>query len=438
MNSELIVKLENLLEKYEGELKVYQDEYNELTDLTHVPSKKDLARMKQIRKEVSTLATDIKEMREDVNSLKEIDKTICDLTAVIQKNDGVTTKFAKEMKEQLLEEEKALEEAITNKWSELKPEKEETKEEETTEKKKVQTKPTSKKKLITIAALCAAIGILTGVVIGKSTSKKVKNQDSNIVITEVDNTKEAVNEGEFTDINNEEAVLKRANEVKTYFDTYAKEQNITVDDIANYLRYINGGVVNEVSFESAIDVINEINLVGANEIGYAVDIHNNGQSNRENKKVVVDYSKLFLDNSNGQRLAKKIVDLREKMMTTDGDIKSYQKEFTELLMNSWYLNGYNEIDAYTLETSGMKAMIDTLFFNTASLAIANSDEKYDVVVKNGLTGTDMTLTEIIEQINANNCPVDGSEEKVSKFTSDLYGMVDEAAFNKNNSLTLTK
>ena len=202
MNSELIVKLENLLEKYEGELKTYQDEYNELTDLTHVPSKKDLARMKQIRKEVSTLATDIKEMREDVNSLKEIDKTICDLTAVIQKNDGVTTKFAKEMKEQLLEEEKALEEAITNKWSGLKPEKEETKEEETTEEKKAQAKPTSKKKLITIAALCAAIGILAGVVIGKGTSKKVKSQDSNVAITEVDNTKKAVKEGEFTDINN--------------------------------------------------------------------------------------------------------------------------------------------------------------------------------------------------------------------------------------------
>ena len=85
MNSELIVKLENLLEKYEGELKTYQDEYNELTDLTHVPSKKDLARMKQIRKEVSTLATDIKEMREDVNSKKKLNKNILKKNKILRK-----------------------------------------------------------------------------------------------------------------------------------------------------------------------------------------------------------------------------------------------------------------------------------------------------------------------------------------------------------------
>lgn len=333
MNSELIVKLENLLEKYEGELKTYQDEYNELTDLTHVPSKKDLARMKQIRKEVSTLATDIKEMREDVNSLKEIDKTICDLTAVIQKNDGVTTKFAKEMKEQLLEEEKALEEAITNKWSGLEPEKEETKEEETkeeetTEEKKVQAKPTSKKKLITIAALCAAIGILTGVVIGKGTSKKVKNVDNGTSITEVDKTKEEALE--FTDINDEEEVYKRASLIKNEIDKNVPNNDYTIEEIENMLKWFNGGNVDEVSNEAA--------LFATGRVEYLMNKENQGEV-----KEAFDVSKFFLDGSLGSKLAKEIHESKTSLMETKGkeEFTKNAEEFTKLLVNSWILNGTN-------------------------------------------------------------------------------------------------
>ena len=41
MNSELIVKLETLIERNETKLKEYQEEYAELTDLAHVQTKKD-------------------------------------------------------------------------------------------------------------------------------------------------------------------------------------------------------------------------------------------------------------------------------------------------------------------------------------------------------------------------------------------------------------
>lgn len=421
MNSELIVKLENLLKKYEGE-------YNELTDLTHVPSKKDLARMKQIRKEVSTLATDIKEMREDVNSLKEIDKTICDLTAVIQKNDGVTTKFAKEMKEELLEEEKALEEAITNKWSELKPEKEETKEEEATEEKKVQAKPTSKKKLITIAALCAAIGILTGVVIGKGTSKKVKNVDNGTSITEVDKTKEEALE--FTDINDEEEVYKRASLIKNEIDKNVPNNDYTIEEIENMLKWFNGGNVDEVSNEAA--------LFATGRVEYLMNKENQGEV-----KEAFDVSKFFLDGSLGSKLAKEIHESKTSLMETKGkeEFTKNAEEFTKLLVNSWILNGTNNyVSSYVLETSGMKFLIDTYFTNTyAYIDVPN--------VRVIVNGAEFELDKVIEEANEANCEAKVTADNgetfttyVNKLTSDLIGMVNEAAYNKenNNSLTLTK
>lgn len=421
MNSELIVKLENLLKKYEGE-------YNELTDLTHVPSKKDLARMKQIRKEVSTLATDIKEMREDVNSLKEIDKTICDLTAVIQKNDGVTTKFAKEMKEELLEEEKALEEAITNKWSELKPEKEETKEEEATEEKKVQAKPTSKKKLITIAALCAAIGILTGVVIGKGTSKKVKNVDNGTSITEVDKTKEEALE--FTDINDEEEVYKRASLIKNEIDKNVPNNDYTIEEIENMLKWFNGGNVDEVSNEAA--------LFATGRVEYLMNKENQGEV-----KEAFDVSKFFLDGSLGSKLAKEIHESKTSLMETKGkeEFTKNAEEFTKLLVNSWILNGTNNyVSSYVLETSGMKFLIDTYFTNTyAYIDVPN--------VRVIVNGAEFELDKVIEEANEANCEAKVTADNgetfttyVNKLTSDLIGMVNEAAYNKenNNSLTLSK
>ena len=60
MNSELIVKLETLIERNEAKLREYQEEYADLIDLGHVQTKKDLARIKEIRKEVGTLAADNK------------------------------------------------------------------------------------------------------------------------------------------------------------------------------------------------------------------------------------------------------------------------------------------------------------------------------------------------------------------------------------------
>lgn len=420
MNSELIVKLENLLEKYEGELKVYQDEYNELTDLTHVPSKKDLARMKQIRKEVSTLATDIKEMREDVNSLKEIDKTICDLTAVIQKNDGVTTKFAKEMKEQLLEEEKALEEAITNKWSGLEPEKEETKEEETTEEKKVQAKPTSKKKLITIAALCAAIGILTGVVIGKGTSKKVKNVDSNVAITEVDENKEEIA------VLDEATINSMMNTVVSSLNANFEKHDYTADEIVNMINWINGGVVNEASVDEGVSVHDRFDQIVSRE-------------NQREVKSEIDLSNLFLKNTRGQKLAKEVYNIRVKYLNakTNEEKTKVAEEFTRLFVNSFVIPGNEGVtNSWALETTGMEAFMDSYFMGTYALIDAEN-------VKVNINGSEFNLDKVAESINDMECEtedLDGNKVTTNKLSSDLLGMIREAIYIKenNSSLTLTK
>ena len=60
-----------------------------------------------------------------------------------------------------------------------------------------------------------------------------------------------------------------------------------------------------------------------------------------------------------------------------------------------------------------------------------------VVVKNEITGRDITLTQIVEEINEANCEVEGEKELYSKFNSDFYGMVAEAAYNKENNDSLT-
>ncbi len=426
MNSELIVKLENLLQKYEGELKDYQDEFSELNDLTHVPSKKDLTRMKQIRKEVSSLVTDINEMREDLNSLKEIDAKITNLTAIIAKNDEVMNEFAKATKEALLMDEQELEEEVINKWSELK---EEEKEEENSENNEevVEAKPVNnKKKLITIAALCAALGILTGVVIGKASNKSVKTVEEKTSITEVDN-KETL---EFSDINNDEEVYKRANVIKSEIDKNVPNNDYTIEEIENMLRWFNGGNVEEVSNEAA--------LFATGRVEYLMNKENQGEV-----KEAFDVSKFFLDGTQGSKLAKEIYESKTSLMETKGkeEFTKNAEEFTKLLVNSWILNGTNnEISSYVLETSGMKFLIDTYFTNT----YAYIDVPLVRVIVNG---AEFELDKVMNEANEANCEATVTADNgevfttyVNKLTSDLIGMVNEATYNKenNNSLTLTK
>ena len=426
MNSELIVKLETLIERNETKLEKYQEEYAELTDLGHVQTKKDLARIKEIRKEVGGLAADNKEMKQDVSDLKEVNQRIADLTAIIQKNEEPASRYAEEWKETALAEETALERKIEERWAdELRTL--DSPASERPEELNNSNKKTSKKALISIAALCAALGIVTGIVIGKSGNKKVKDYDTPTKIEEVDNTK--VENLEFTDINDEEQVAKRANDIKMEIDKQVPNNDYSIEEIENMLRWFNGGVVEEVKNEEA--------LFASGRVEYLMN-----KENQEEVEKPFDVSKFFLDGTEGQELAKKIYDSKSALMETKGNEEAFQKnadEFTKLLVNSWALNGTNnETSAYVLETSGMKFLIDTYFVNTYAYI--------NVPVRVVVNGAEFELDKVIEDANKATCPAEVTADNgevfttnVNKLTSDMIGMVSEAAINKQNanSLTLT-
>ena len=430
MTSEYMEKLNNILNDYKTKASALLEEYSKLTSIDSELGKEEISRIKEIKPELKDIKEAITDLENDIKTYQEQEDKITNLENIINQSNDVGAKYliGKE-KSELEKEHNELGEALVSKYAETN---EETKDVPVFD----ESKTSSRKILYGVVAVLAALGITIGVVsCSKQNKKPISENNTNI--TEVDDTK--VEEG-FVNISDEEAVYERASEIKPFFDTYAKDQNITLEDIEDFLRYINGGVVNEASYEAALNVIGNIDIVMNNEMAYSVDVHNNGKSNREKSDLIVDYSKLFLDGSNAQRLVTKINELRSKMISTDGDITSYQKEFATLFMNSWYLHGYNEIDAYTLETSGMSAIVDTLFLSTATIATANQSNKYDVELVDPLTKEKITLKQMIEIFNETECEnnINGEVMIATKFNSDFYGMVAEAAYNKenNNSLTL--
>lgn len=442
MNSELMEKLESLLNEFQERALSLREEYASITSIDNDLTKEDISRIKEIKEDLSNLSTKITDLTSDIDKYKNYDKEVNKLSSLINSSsdEGVKYLINKDLQEAIIKEEEFasyLEKKYGSVQTNDKNEpNNEVQEEE--KKKGFNIKKPSKKTTISVIAILAALGLTVGVLKGCTNKNNSLDDQTEITDTLDNETNNEVKEIlEFGDINDEEQVSKRAAEIKPYFDTYAKEQNITQEDIENFLRYINGGVVDEVSYEAAGEVINQINLVLSNEMAYSIDKHNNGYSNREKNELIVDYGKFFLDESNGQRLANKINEIRSKMILTDGDITEYQKQFTELLKNSWYLHGYNEIDAYSLETSGMSSIIDIMFLDTTALAIANEKSGYDITVKDELGNVDVTLLEMFKAINDAKCEVPGEDYLDTKFNSDFYGMVAEAAYNKQNSNNLT-
>ncbi len=240
----------------------------------------------------------------------------------------------------------------------------------------------------------------------------------------------------FTDITNEEQVAERAEEIKGYFDKYVPAYPITIEEIENMLRFINGGYVESATLDDAANVIDTINVAMVSELGNATDRANEVETTREEQKDTFDYGLFFLDGTKAQMLADKITDLRASMILNAGtDITEYRKEFATLMNNAWMLHGNSgkEIDAYSLETSGMEAVIDLMFLNTAAL-MGESD---DIVITDALLNEDKTFTQILNEANYEDCPTQVVDEDgtvyditLDKSTSDLVGMVTEAAYNQ--------
>ena len=249
---------------------------------------------------------------------------------------------------------------------------------------------------------------------------------------------ESLYETVLTDINNDEQVYARAKEIVELYDEFAPQYMVDVEYAAEMLRYINGGVVNEVSREAALDVIKTFEVLMNNEYLYAKEIRNKGVTGREESVKTIDYAIFFKDNTRAQKLATKVTSYRSPIIKEPlGDTKEYEQGFTTLLMNSWYNQGYQEISTYALETSGMSAVIDKLFLNTADVIRADQSDTFNITVHEPIDDKDITLSKMIDKVNEANCLAEMTADNgetfemyVNKFTYDMEGMLKEAVYNK--------
>ncbi len=249
---------------------------------------------------------------------------------------------------------------------------------------------------------------------------------------------ESLYETVLTDINNDEQVYARAKEIVELYDEFAPQYMVDVEYAAEMLRYINGGVVNEVSREAALDVIKTFEVLMNNEYLYAKEIRNKGVTGREESVKTIDYAIFFKDNTRAQKLATKVTSYRSPIIKEPlGDTKEYEQGFTTLLMNSWYNQGYQEISTYALETSGMSAVIDKLFLNTADVIRADQSDTFNITVHEPIDDKDITLSKMIDKVNEANCLAEMTSDNgetfemyVNKFTYDMEGMLKEAVYNK--------
>ena len=431
MKSELMEKLESLLNEFQERALSLREEYASITSIDNDLTKEDISRIKEIKEDLSYLSTKVSELTSDIDKYKDYDKEVNKLSSLINNSsdEGVKYLINKDLQEAIIKEEEFasyLEKKYGSVQTNDKNEPNNEVEEE--EKKKgFNIKKPSKKTTISVIAILAALGLTVGVL--KGCANKNNSLDNQTEITDaLDNeTNNEVKEIlEFGDINDEEQVSKRADKIMNEINTLAPNNDYTIDEIENILKWINGGVVSEVSQEDGLFAITRVeNLMN--------------KENQEEVSKPFDISNFFLDGTQGKKLASKIYNSKTSLMSTKGseNFKTSAEEFTKLMVNSWVLNGTNnEISSYVLETSGMKALIDTYFLNTYAYI--------DIPVEVSVMDATFDLDKIADAVNEANCKTTVTADNgetfdtyMNKFSSDMIGMITEATLNKQNSNSLT-
>lgn len=431
MKSELMEKLESLLNEFQERALSLREEYASITSIDNDLTKEDISRIKEIKEDLSYLSTKVSELTSDIDKYKDYDKEVNKLSSLINNSsdEGVKYLINKDLQEAIIKEEEFasyLEKKYGSVQTNDKNEPNNEVEEE--EKKKgFNIKKPSKKTTISVIAILAALGITVGVLKGCTNKNNSLDDQTEITDTLDNETNNEVKEIlEFGDINDEEQVSKRADKIMNEINTLAPNNDYTIDEIENILKWINGGVVSEVSQEDGLFAITRVeNLMN--------------KENQEEVSKPFDISNFFLDGTQGKKLASKIYNSKTSLMSTKGseNFKTSAEEFTKLMVNSWVLNGTNnEISSYVLETSGMKALIDTYFLNTYAYI--------DIPVEVSVMDATFDLDKIADAVNEANCKTTVTADNgetfdtyMNKFSSDMIGMITEATLNKQNSNSLT-
>ena len=456
MNSELLKKLIEINKENRKKIEELRLEYAELSDIERKQTSKDLKRIKEIRKELEDLSRyeeldkDLKHLNTLKTHIKSYEKTL----GVVGDSDKLKKELLEDKIRELKEETEIFADGLAEKYSVLVSEREEKLAKEQERKAKEEAKEENKnnkkkvnKKALILAAI-AALGIgTTSYAIGKNSGKS-KNAST---MESVDNTqvKEEVmpettvnkkseleeritfeqedkNKYSFTDINDEEQVNERAYEVIKYLDENLKEHDYTVDEVSNIIRWINGGNVDSVEIDDAFYAISRVE-----------DIMN--KENLEEVKNTFDVSKLFLDNTRGQKLASQIYNSRKALRETKGteEFNKNAEDFAKLIINSWLLNGTNGVQsAYSIEKAGMKTLIDTYFINTYAYINVPVNVKINV----GGMESEFNLDDVAVRLNeVPLCDENGKldENAMDKFSSDFNDMIETAKQVKENSNGLT-
>lgn len=431
MNSELMEKLESLLNEFQERALSLREEYASITSIDNDLTKEDISRIKEIKEDLSYLSTKITDLTSDIDKYKNYDKEVNKLSSLINSSsdEGVKYLINKDLQEAIIKEEEFAS-YLEKKYGSVqtndknKPNNEEQEEEK---KKGFNIKKPSKKTTISVIAILAALGLTVGVLKGCNNKNNSLDNQTEITDTLDNETNNEVKEIlEFGDINDEEQVSKRADKIMNEINTLAPNNDYTIDEIENILKWINGGVVSEVSQEDGLFAITRVeNLMN--------------KENQEEVSKPFDISNFFLDGTQGKELASKIYNSKTSLMSTKGseNFKTSAEEFTKLMVNSWVLNGTNnEISSYVLETSGMKALIDTYFLNTYAYI--------DIPVEVSVMDATFDLDKIADAVNEANCKTTVTADNgetfdtyMNKFSSDMIGMITEATLNKQNSNNLT-
>ena len=431
MNSELMKKLESLLNEFQERALSLREEYASITSIDNDLTKEDISRIKEIKDDLSNLSTKITDLTSDIDKYKNYDKEVNKLSSLINSSsdEGVKYLINKDLQEAIIKEEEFASYLEKKYGSVQTNDKNEPNNEEQEEEKKkgFNIKKPSKKTTISIVAILAALGLTVGVLKGCNNKNNSLDNQTEITDTLDNETNNEVKEIlEFGDINDEEQVSKRADKIMNEINTLAPNNDYTIDEIENILKWINGGVVSEVSQEDGLFAITRVeNLMN--------------KENQEEVSKPFDISNFFLDGTQGKKLASKIYNSKTSLMSTKGseNFKTSAEEFTKLMVNSWVLNGTNnEISSYVLETSGMKALIDTYFLNTYAYI--------DIPVEVSVMDATFDLDKIADAVNEANCKTTVTADNgetfdtyMNKFSSDMIGMITEATLNKQNSNSLT-
>lgn len=431
MNSELMKKLESLLNEFQERALSLREEYSSITSIDNDLTKEDISRIKEIKEDLSYLSTKVSELTNDIDKYKNYDKEVNKLSSLINSSsdEGVKYLINKDLQEAIIKEEEFAS-YLEKKYGSVQTndKNEPNNEEQEKEKKKgFNIKKPSKKTTISVIAILAALGLTVGVLKGCNNKNNSLDNQTEITDTLDNETNNEVKEIlEFGDINDEEQVSKRADKIMNEINTLAPNNDYTIDEIENILKWINGGVVSEVSQEDGLFAITRVeNLMN--------------KENQEEVSKPFDISNFFLDGTQGKKLASKIYNSKTSLMSTKGseNFKTSAEEFTKLMVNSWVLNGTNnEISSYVLETSGMKALIDTYFLNTYAYI--------DIPVEVSVMDATFDLDKIADAVNEANCKTTVTADNgetfdtyMNKFSSDMIGMITEATLNKQNSNSLT-